>query len=1015
MIYGRKHTYTRGAVVGALSFLFVVAGISALFLTRFQLLPYLTTSFVRSQLERTAESYGVELQISEILHTTDGLQLVGLSARDRTGGHQLDIDTMLLRLGAGSLLRPRSMLRSIYIGTMTVHLHEGSNGIVLPRRGTPAVTQAGVGAPGIGASDSKPAGGTNLTPASLHTEIWDDAGLRAEALSGFFRALSRLGAAPEIQAQVVELSFSSDRSQSVIPWYAAAIHGLHLGGGFLAGEFSFISRGTHRMGSNTDRLPDSATVKLQLGKDPTELHGEVSFSPELAVPLGGSLSAALSSRLNNGSNGAALDLVFQRLEFDAGWITVEQMSLEQNDSAAPLSLKTLRLGHSETREYLQIAKAWESANSGSESRGAYGLARASLGLLNAAEFIEPQLKLEIDADGRYRLPGATPLLTERSPEQATELQPSTDSASTTEAAEVTTQDRLSQFLELLASADWPLEVRLQNAGIEVHDKRHGTAHSAEISLHDLDLALERNEHGISFGTTGMLRSGAVDAGHWDIHLAFNGRELRALSVELELPQVAVPMQLLGGSFIGLVRDGALRLQLSPAAHAADSDSGSDWTGYIALRNAAFHLPFLADQAFTLADMSYEFALSYEEDAELGDAGLLLAWPDDRDLSAALGRVTVSTGTLTVGEVQMEFRPSLHGLFGLDGPPARADIALQLPPTSLQLILDTIPAPILGELSGMRLGGDLAWEFQLELPLERPSRMEWHSVLNAPEFEVLYLPPAVDVFRLAGSFDHTIRDPVIGYERRVRIPAMQAVSNDWMRSNSGMTPEEVAAEPRRQAWFARVPEAPARQVGAPRRGTGYRYVRLEEMAPWIPRAVLSGEDSWFFAHRGFDWPAIKRAFELNLQQGQVVVGASTISMQLMKNLYLNHDRVAARKLQEAFLVFLLEEVMVLPKERMLEVYLNIVEFGPEVFGIHDAARHYFGKTPQQLDVTEAVWLASILPSPKSYHRQFEHGEVYQWWLQRKEQYMASMLRRNRLTQDQYDAALGLKPRFRNSGT
>ncbi len=1009
MLYGRRHTYTRGAVLGAITVLFIVAGVSALFLTRFQLLPYLTDSFVRSRLQRTAESYGLELQISEIRHSNNGLHLVGVSARHRIGGHQLDIDTMLLRLGAGSLLRPQSMLRSISIETMTLHLHEGSNGIVVPRRGTPEITRAGVGAPGIGGPGAQASGGADLIPASVHTELWDDAGLTSQAVSSLFRALSRLGSAPEIQARAVELTFSSDRSQSSVPWKAASIHELHLGGGVLAGEFSFVSRGTHQIPGNTPRLPDSATVQLQLGKGPTELHGAVSFSPELALPLGGSLSTVLSSTMNRTSNGDPLDLVLQRLEFNAGWITLEQLSLESHDAVTPLSLEALRLGHSEEREYLQIARAWESANSSLELRGAWSLARASLNLLKAAEFIEPQLNLRIDIDGNYRLPGATPLLTGRTTELGTDLH------SDISATEPTTQDRVSPFIDLLTAVDRPLEVRVQNASVSVHDERHGTAHSAEVSLHDLDLFLERHNHSISFGTTGMLKSGSIDAGHWDIDLVFDGRELHALSIDLELPQIAVPIQLLGGGFIELVRDGSLVLQLSSAPHAGDSDSGTSWGGILGLRNAAFSLPFLAEETFTVADMSYEFALSYDAQAELSDAGLLFAWPDDRDLSAALGRITMRSGILTVGEVQMEFRPSLHGLFGLDGPPARADVDIELPPTSLQRILGTIPAPLLGELSGMRLGGDLAWAFQLEVPLDRPSRMEWRSLLNAPEFQVLYLPPAVDVFRLSGSFDHTIQDPGLEYERSVRIPPMRPVSNDWMRRNSGMTPEEVAADPRREAWFTRVPEAPARNVSAPRQGAGHRYVRLEEMSPWIPRAVLSGEDSWFFAHRGFDWPAIKRAFELNLRQGQVVVGASTISMQLMKNLYLNHDRVAARKLQEAFLVFLVEEVMQLPKERMLELYLNIVEFGPEVFGIYDAAQHYFGKTPQQLDLTEAVWLASILPSPKVYHRQFEHGEVFAWWLQRKEQYMASMLRRNRITQDQYDAEVSLKPRFRDSGT
>lgn len=1001
MIYGRRHTYTRTALIGALAVLFIVASLSALFLARYQLMPYLTRSLVQGQLERTAESYGIELQVSEILYTNEGLKLVGVSARDRNGGHQLDIDTLLLRLGAGSILRPRSMLRSVHIQTMSLHLHESSSGIVVPRRSAPEINQAGVGGPGTGATRSGSLDRATQIPTSLRTEIWDDDGLRPQAISRFFQELSRLGEAPDVYAEEVALSFSSDRSRSAVPWHAAAIDGLHVGGGFLAGEFAFVPRNI----DSRYRLPDSATVQMHLGENPSELHGKVSFSPELRVPLAGGLSGSLSSMLNGASNGAAHDLVFEHVNFDSGWISLEGFALQHAGSAAPFAMKTLRLGYSETREYREISEAWEAERAGSEPGGVANLARASLGLIDVAEFIEPHLNLQIDPDGQYRLPGVTPLLTELE----TTLKPG--SAPTTD----TPKDILSEFRLLLSSAETPLEVRVQNGSMRVHDTRSGAGHSSEISIHDLDLVLERSQHTLRIGTVGKLRRDAVDAGHWDLDLALDGRRVHDLHVDIDLPHLPVAAQLLGGRFIEVVRDGALELRLSPAPHTAGAADAGAWSAYIGLRNATLGVPFLAEEALSLADMSYAFTVNYDPQAVPSDAQLLLTWPDDRDLTAALGSVTVSDGVLTVGGMQLDFRPSLHGLFGLDGPPARADIDLKLPPTSLQLILDVVPAPILGELSGMRLGGDLAWEFQLELPLDRPSRMEWRSLLNAPEFEVVYLPPTVDVFRLAGNFEHTIHDPVLGYERRVQIPAMRPVSNDWMRRNSGMTPEEVVADPRRESWFTRVPEAPARQVGAQHRGTGYRYVRLEEMAPWIPRAVLSGEDSWFFAHRGFDWPAIKRAFELNLREGRVVVGASTISMQLMKNLYLNHDRVASRKLQEAFLVFLVEEVMELPKERMLELYLNIVEFGPEVFGIYDAAQHYFGKTPHQLDLTEAVWLASILPNPKNYHQQFEHGEVYEWWLHRKEQYMASMMRRNRLSQDQYDAALNIKPRFRNSGT
>jgi hypothetical protein len=130
---------------------------------------------------------------------------------------------------------------------------------------------------------------------------------------------------------------------------------------------------------------------------------------------------------------------------------------------------------------------------------------------------------------------------------------------------------------------------------------------------------------------------------------------------------------------------------------------------------------------------------------------------------------------------------------------------------------------------------------------------------------------------------------------------------------------------------------------------------------VVRAFLVSEDSRFFQHHGFDADMIRRALAADLSLGRIDRGASTISQQLVKNLYLGDERTAARKLEEAVLTWRLEQLV--PKRRILEYYLNVVEFGPGVFGIGNAAERYFGKEPEGLTADEAAQLAALLPAPR----------------------------------------------------
>ncbi len=146
---------------------------------------------------------------------------------------------------------------------------------------------------------------------------------------------------------------------------------------------------------------------------------------------------------------------------------------------------------------------------------------------------------------------------------------------------------------------------------------------------------------------------------------------------------------------------------------------------------------------------------------------------------------------------------------------------------------------------------------------------------------------------------------------------------------------------------------------------HRWADYDRISAHLKRAVVSAEDAKFIDHEGFDWEGIQRALEKNQQRGKVVAGGSTISQQLAKNLFLSGERSWLRKGQEAVVTVMLEAVM--SKRRILELYLNVAEWGEGVFGAEAAARHYYGVSAANLSPAQAARLAAMLPRPRFYDR------------------------------------------------
>ncbi len=150
---------------------------------------------------------------------------------------------------------------------------------------------------------------------------------------------------------------------------------------------------------------------------------------------------------------------------------------------------------------------------------------------------------------------------------------------------------------------------------------------------------------------------------------------------------------------------------------------------------------------------------------------------------------------------------------------------------------------------------------------------------------------------------------------------------------------------------------------PKAKLAHQWVPYERISPHLKRAVVAAEDAKFVDHLGFDWQAISKAIEKNERKGRVVSGASTISQQLAKNLFLSGERSWLRKGQEAAITWMLESS--LSKRRILELYLNFAEWGEGVFGAEAAARYHFGHSAASLNAAQAAFLAAILPSPRRY--------------------------------------------------
>jgi hypothetical protein len=269
---------------------------------------------------------------------------------------------------------------------------------------------------------------------------------------------------------------------------------------------------------------------------------------------------------------------------------------------------------------------------------------------------------------------------------------------------------------------------------------------------------------------------------------------------------------------------------------------------------------------------------------------------------------------------------------------------------------SLPAGLFTRLAGIRTSGDLAFRLSFFVDFARPDSLRLESDLEKRDFRIERFG-SVDFRAVNEPFLYTI------YAKD------QALGSFWVG-----------------------PENPD-------------FRTLDRISPFLRNAVLISEDGAFFAHRGFLLEHFKKSIATDLKEKRFVRGASTISMQLVKNLYLTRQKTVARKLEEMIITWLIEENGLIAKERMYEIYLNIIEWGPQVHGAQQAARFYFDKDVEDLTLAEAIFMASVIPRPSRFIYSFdETGHLRPWLIAYYRDVSGKMLKRDMIGRQDFDALI-----------
>lgn len=248
------------------------------------------------------------------------------------------------------------------------------------------------------------------------------------------------------------------------------------------------------------------------------------------------------------------------------------------------------------------------------------------------------------------------------------------------------------------------------------------------------------------------------------------------------------------------------------------------------------------------------------------------------------------------------------------PSKKVTFNLNIPKVSSQCFFESLPQGLFTNLDGIKTKGELEYNLRFMMDTETPDSLIFSSTLTPYQFKIQSFGEE-NLSKLNDEFSYTV------YE-----------NNRPFRT------------------FLVGPSNP-------------NYTPIENISTYLKETILSSEDGNFYNHKGFNEFRFKESIAENFKKKRFARGASTISMQLIKNVFLRRNKTIARKIEEALLVWLIERNRLVSKERMFEVYLNVIEFGPNVYGIGEASKFYFNKSPKDLTLQESIFISMIIPRPK----------------------------------------------------
>lgn len=354
----------------------------------------------------------------------------------------------------------------------------------------------------------------------------------------------------------------------------------------------------------------------------------------------------------------------------------------------------------------------------------------------------------------------------------------------------------------------------------------------------------------------------------------------------------------------------------------------------------------------VADIDIE-NLVLEDDAIAEDAIIM----KNTSISAR-GGISLDDENIEIETLDMklgDLRITASGTAGLGKEPTLS-LQVAINKTPIQSVLNSLPLHFIPNIRGAQVNGTIGITIDTEMDFANLKKLKLEPIIEIDEFEIVSLPKNVDVSKIKKPFMH------------------KAVKD-------GKTVKKI--------WIGEKNED---------------FIPFEDLGENIKNAVLTCEDKGFFHHKGFLLNHIRDSIVQNIKDHKFTRGASTITMQTTKNLFLTGDKNFSRKFEEMLLSYALEQKI--DKERTFEIYMNIIEWGPEIYGVSEASRYYFDKDQSELTPLEAAFLGSIIPSPKRYHKMVEDGFVTDSW----STYLAVILTKMGISAEEYENARPFSPEF-----